>query len=148
MSKLSDHITFKLIESISDDPHLVSFPQGLPSETITDLGASAEELNLVIGEKRSGKRKKQQILSSINGVSYKGINYDDYSSNSNTCKYLIGVLNPGESVMTLSSADHIFSMKPELISKVAIPRNSTMSAYDRRTSLTEGKIDNICCHFI
>ena len=135
------NITLKIVQSTPDDPKLVSFIQGIPSGDIYGNEDNLDPIQLTITEKRSGKRKKQQLMCNVNGVTYKGINFDEYSTNNNSCKYVIGVLNAGDEFMTLSPADHIFTMKPELVTKDVVPRMSTMSAYDRRTSLTEGEND-------
>jgi hypothetical protein len=132
-------VTLRL-DASNEDPKLVSYPLGIPSS-----GHEAEDdaLQLIIGSKAQAANKKMKhiISSHLNGVTYRGCDYDEHSVKNDSCRYLIGVL-PAEGkdqLMILKPAEHIFVMRPELLSKEVVPRSSTMTNYERKSSLTEGK---------
>ena len=49
----------------------------------------------------------------------------------------MGVLDRRSGTMQLTAAEHIFVMKPQLVSKNDVVRNSAMWNFDRKASLTE-----------
>ena len=142
MSKLdissSKHpsITLLVSSAVEEEeafPRLVSFPGGVP--------LPSESLQLAVDQKGEGKKRRRQVTCALSGLSYVGIDHGDaHNPKYNLCKYAVAKLDAGTGVMTLYPADHVYALRPHLISGGAAAepeRLSGMTADERRKSLTE-----------
>jgi hypothetical protein len=109
-------------------PLIVSFPQGVPE--------NSEDMQINVF-KKSSKNTRTQIISKINGLTFKGSDYGEYSLKKDGYKYAVGVHNVKTNQIKLLQTDHIFTLKAELNFGEAPVRNSTMSYGQRKQSLTE-----------
>jgi len=113
-------------------PRLLSFPVGVPP--------NAEEMELNLSHKSSGRgKRKRQVETSLDGLTYRGCDYGEFSSGNNSLQYAIARLDESTGIMTIVPADHAFIMRPELernqIPKP--PRLSSLSTVERREMRTD-----------
>ncbi len=129
-SKSSNSVALH-VESDKDDtyPRVIAFPNDMP------LGA----LDLTVGCKGTGKKRKRQIVSNVNGVIFKGCDYGTASSHKNDmCKFAVGKVDSTTGKMTIYPTNHVFVMRPELAKESLEPaKHSGLSLNERRTALTE-----------
>lgn len=126
-------ITLKVDTKLSDDPLIVSFPQGIPMMSHDE----DEGLEFTASRKATHRRSEIKVKATLDTVPFGGSNN---SSNKDTSNYLIGVLDEKTNELRIIRATtHIYVVKPELIAKdnAFINRLSTMSNIERRQSLTE-----------
>lgn len=128
-------------------PLLISFPQGVP--------LFCDDLDLVLGERGKGKKRKLLVIGQSENALYRGSdctdskdsNGDNHAAaglnginNTNSCHYAIGIADEDSNELRLIPASHAFVMRPHLQganAPQAPSRLSTMSNIDRRESLTE-----------
>ena len=110
-------------------PSLVSFPQGIPTDDST--------IEIVMGEKGSGRHKHYMVSSDFSGMYYNGFDTGDYASQKDAYQFAVGFVKEGDKEMTLRVVDHAYVMKPHLVPRNEVKRNATLSSLERRQSLTE-----------
>jgi hypothetical protein len=124
------------IEARNEDqagcPRMVSFPIGVPP--------NAEDMVLELSHKVSGRgKRKRQVVTTIDGLVYRGSDVGDFSMSNNTMQWAIGRLDETTGVMTIVPADHAFIMRPELEKNPLSrpPRLSSLSTSERREMRTD-----------
>jgi hypothetical protein len=129
-------MSYKKINTIvrNDDfgnaPLLVAFPQGVPDDT--------DDMQVIYGQKGEDRKRKQIVSADLNGMKYKGNDYQGENAKKfDSCKFAIGVLPEGSKDMMIYRADHIFVMKPQFANAAVPIRNTSMSNAERKQSLTE-----------
>lgn len=117
----------KISEDTIKVPSILSFPQGVPNKP----------MDLTVGK----KKKKRMIISDMDGVSFKGYDFGDYSRDNDSCSYVIGVLDENsQEIRLITKEEHAFVMKSELYSHrsvVASKSLSNLTSMERKQSLTE-----------
>lgn len=129
-------VSLAVASSEGDDeafPRLVSFPGGVP--------ANSEDMEMLVGQKGTGKKRRRQVICTQNGLSYTGIDHGDtHSHKNNLCKYAVAKLDAATGIMTIYPTEHVYAMRPQVVASghAADPDTlSTMTADERRTALTE-----------
>ncbi len=126
----SSKITTKLTVSdeSQDFPLLVAFPQGVPE--------NFEDMVITVGKKQS-KTPKTEIITTVNGMTFKGSDFGESSVKKDGFKYAVGVLDSKSNQMKLYGTDHVFVLRPYISLDEAVVRKSTMTYSERKQSLTE-----------
>ena len=121
-------VTFKVVDK-PPQTALVSFPQGIPW--------NIEEMTVSVRQSMKKKRKRQ-VIGSLNGVEYIGNNFKEgESSKNNVSRYAIGLLDQKTGEIEIVPIDHPFALRPQLQVASTGRETSNMSNYDRKLSLTE-----------
>lgn len=108
-------------------PLLLSFPLGVPNDV--------DDMDIFIGAKGKGKKRKHVVRATLNGAEFKG---DDTNKDHDYCKFALGVVTAGSKEMKIYRADHIFVLEPQLSQYIQTPEdNLEMTNMDRKKSLTE-----------
>lgn len=76
---------------------LLSFPQGVPEEN----------LNITIGEKGTGQKRKRMVIGDLNGTCFQGVNFPKKDS----LQYAIGLLDDKNGEMRIIPVDHAYVMR-------------------------------------
>tara|TARA_B110000090_G_scaffold203101_2_gene247237 strand:- start:892 stop:2205 length:1314 start_codon:yes stop_codon:yes gene_type:complete len=129
-------VSVKVAEDLGEYPRLLSFPGGVPA---------GHEMELIVGQKGSGRKRKQVIVSDLQGLSFHGSNFSNNGGSSSSssksmdsCKFAIGKLDSKSGEMTLYSVDHAFVMRPQLHKLTSEPATlADMSNNLRRKTLIE-----------
>lgn len=97
--------TLNVVEDdFSEGIPLLSFPQGTPQD-VTDM-------TLSVFQQGEGKKRKREVVGTLNQVRYQGKDYKQFSAKYDSCHYAIGVLDEENQVMNIYAASHPFIMQP------------------------------------
>jgi len=114
-------------------PRVISFPGGVP--------ANSENMQMFVGQKGTGKKRRRQVICTLNGLAYSGIDHGDtHSHKNNLCKYAVAKLDSASGTLTLYPTDHVYAMRPQVVASdhAADPATlSTMTSDERRKALTD-----------
>jgi hypothetical protein len=113
---------------IAAHPRLLSFPQGVPVDHA--------DMTVNVVQKGTGKRRKLNVSSELNGVTFTTTEADASSKN-DFYKFAVGILDESTGVMTLHAADHAFVMRPVVVGREDKLRTSATSYEAKRESLTQ-----------
>jgi hypothetical protein len=94
-------------------------------------------MQVVTSCKTDGKRTKNLVSGNLDDLLFEAKDYGETSVRNDACRYAIGVRHDGSKEVSLLRADHAFIMKPLLDFREAPVRNSTLTNYERKLSLTE-----------
>ena len=87
-----------------------------------------------------GRKMKKNIIGSLNGIQYIGMDYGDNNWKRNLNAYALGILDEENHTMTAIPVDHIFVMRPTFPDKtVKITKTTSLDGNyaERRQSLTD-----------
>ena len=119
------------VGSALDCPSLVSFPVGVPPD--------CEDMRLELGQKVKGKKRRRLVVTSTDGLVFRGCDYGEHDSSKNVMQFAIACVDESGRVKILPT-DHAFIMRPDLIDKsniVAPARLSSLTSIERREKRTD-----------
>jgi hypothetical protein len=110
-------------------PRIASFPSGAPKS----------EMEIIVGSKGSGKKRKNLVISELDGVDYKAQDYGNVDTHKNNlCKYAIGKLDSNTGKMMIYPTSHIYILRPDINKVSLLPpfHNNILNNDDKRNKLT------------
>jgi hypothetical protein len=125
-----DKVTISVVGAPQELPVLVAFPQGFPP--------NYEDCQIYAARKGTGKHLKTTVACKVNGLVYRGSDFDEFSSKKDVNKFAVGVYNPVTKELKVVPANHAYVMKPELnSSKITSIEPAAMTNLEKRQSLIE-----------
>ena len=114
-------------------PRLASFPMGAPP--------NCEDMRLEVGQKTTkGKKRRRTVVSSVDGLAFKGCDYGEYDGGKNLVTFAIACVDEASRCVRILPADHAFIMRPDLSEShksSAPPRLSSLTPMERRDLRTD-----------
>ena len=122
-------VTLKVDESSQNSfPSLLSFPSGISKDFTA--------IEIKVFQKGEGNKRKNILLSDINGSKFRGSDFGENATRKNSCTYAIAEYDEGTNKMILRQASHAFVMRIHQ-DEALIGHITEMDYMQRRESLTE-----------
>lgn len=118
-------------DGVSNYPRILSFPQGVP--------ASHSKIELKVSLKGSNNKRKRIIQGDLNGMTFRGTDFENDGKKKNYCQFVIGVLDDDIGLMRLVPAEHAYVMRTVIkpVEEDSSTAIKVMDNNERKQSLTD-----------